>query len=121
MELYICRTCGTQYAATPEAAARCVICEDERQFVPESGQSWTTLAALRLGHRNAWRRVEPGLWGIGTEPTFAIGQRALLVQHSKGNVLWDCISLIDSATVDLVDALGGCRRSRSLTLTTTRR
>src|SRR5690606_29461653 len=45
--------------------------------------------------------------GIATEPAFAIGQRALLVQTPAGNVLWDCISLIDQATIDAVAALGG--------------
>ena len=41
------------------------------------------------------RPIEPGLVGIGTEPSFAIGQRALLVQTPAGNLLWDCISLVD--------------------------
>lgn len=45
--------------------------------------------------------------GIGTEPHFAIGQRALLVRTAEGNVLWDCISLIDEATREIVTALGG--------------
>ena len=40
-------------------------------------------------------------------PAFAIGQRALLLQTPAGNFLWDCISLLDSATVQIVKALGG--------------
>lgn len=107
MDSYICQTCGTQYTATPQPPAQCPICEDERQYVPETGQSWTTLAALRGSRRNSWRRHEPGLLGVGTEPTFAIGQRALLIRQPGGNVLWDCITLIDEATMDLVTALGG--------------
>ena len=51
--------------------------------------------------------IEPSLIGIGTRPTFAIGQRALLVCTAHGNVLWDCISLIDEATVTLIKGLGG--------------
>jgi glyoxylase-like metal-dependent hydrolase (beta-lactamase superfamily II) len=47
------------------------------------------------------------LTGIGTEPRFAIGQRALLVQTAQGNVLWDCVSLIDDATIQAVAELGG--------------
>jgi glyoxylase-like metal-dependent hydrolase (beta-lactamase superfamily II) len=47
--------------------------------------------------------------GIGTQPGFAIGQRALLVQTPEGNLLWDCISLIDEPTIDAVKALGGIR------------
>ena len=45
--------------------------------------------------------------GIGSTPEFAIGQRALFVQGDSGNVLWDCISLIDEATIDLLEGLGG--------------
>jgi hypothetical protein len=60
-------------------------------------------------HLNAFRQHEPGLIGIGTQPTFAIGQRALLVCTPHGNVLWDCISLIDAATVTLINGLGGLR------------
>jgi glyoxylase-like metal-dependent hydrolase (beta-lactamase superfamily II) len=47
------------------------------------------------------------LTGIVTEPKFAIGQRTLLVQTPRGNVLWDCISLLDDATIEAVKALGG--------------
>jgi glyoxylase-like metal-dependent hydrolase (beta-lactamase superfamily II) len=68
---------------------------------------WTTLDQLAAGHLNAFRQHEPGLIGIGTVPAFAIGQRALLVCTPQGNVLWDCISLIDEATVTLIKALGG--------------
>ena len=32
----LCKTCGTSYDAQPE---RCPICEDERQYVPASGQA----------------------------------------------------------------------------------
>jgi hypothetical protein len=107
MPAFICVTCGTQFAPTDTPPPACPICEDERQFVPAAGQRWTTLADLALGHANAWRRHEPDLYGIGTTPAFAIAQRALLVRAPAGNVLWDCISLIDTATIDLVRALGG--------------
>src|SRR6266540_4211352 len=103
----ICTTCGTQSAAAPDPPPRCAICDDVRQYVPASGQSWTTLEALRRSHRNSFQRMEPGLLGIGTTPEFAIGQRALLLQSTDGNVLWDCISLVDDATIDLLNGLGG--------------
>jgi hypothetical protein len=104
---YVCTTCGTQYPPSAAPPASCRICDDDRQYVPRAGQRWTTLDTLRQTHRNAYRRLEPGLLGIGTEPTFAIGQRALLVQTPGGNVLWDCITYVDQATVDIVAALGG--------------
>jgi glyoxylase-like metal-dependent hydrolase (beta-lactamase superfamily II) len=83
------------------------VCEDERQFIPPEGQSWTTLERLRISHHNGFRQYEPGLIGIGTQPKFAIGQRALLLCTPEGNILWDCISLIDDATVTLIKGLGG--------------
>ena len=53
------------------------------------------------------REEEPGLTGIGTEPSFAIGQRALLVEAPGGNVLWDCITLLDDEIEAAVRARGG--------------
>ena len=82
---YICVTCGTQFAASDEPPARCPICEDERQYVGWRGQQWTTLAALQANHHNEIKEVESKLTGIGTQPSFAIGQRGLLVQTPEGN------------------------------------
>jgi hypothetical protein len=104
----ICVTCGTQFSASDDPPAACPICEDERQYVP-GAQRWTTLQAMRRTHRNVVQRIEPHLYGIGTEPRFAIGQRALLVRTPGGNVLWDCIALLDDGTADVVRALGGLR------------
>jgi len=73
-----------------------------------NGQRWTTLEELRQKHHNTVRE-DHGLIGIGTEPSFAIGQRALLIQSPSGNLLWDCITLLDDATVDAVRKLGGIK------------
>lgn len=107
MTHYICATCGTQFAATADKPGRCPICEDERQYVPAGGQQWTTLEALRQRHRLIIQKKEPDLYGIGTTPGFAIGQRALLLRTAQGNILWDCQTLIDEATVDIIRTLGG--------------
>lgn len=107
MPAFICTTCGTQYPETAQPPAGCTICQEERQYVNALGQSWTTLAAMRRTHFNAFRQHEHGLIGIGTAPAFAIAQRALLLRGENGNVLWDCISFIDDATEEIVRALGG--------------
>jgi len=104
---YICQTCGTQYPPSAQPPAHCPICEDDRQYIGFKGQQWTTLQALQAEYHNLIRTVEPGLTGIGSVPRFSIGQRALLVHTPEGNVLWDCISLLDEATVTHVKALGG--------------
>jgi hypothetical protein len=107
---YICKTCGVQHAESEAPPDRCIICEDERQYVGWQGQQWTTLDEMReQGHKNQFREHELGLTGIGTQPFFAITQRALLLQTPDGNVLWDCISFIDDETVERVRELGGIK------------
>jgi hypothetical protein len=109
MPWFICATCGVQYAESVLPPDRCAICEDERQFIGLHGQRWTTLDELRTSHTNVFRPKWPDLSGVGTEPTFAIGQRALLVRDPVFPVLWDCLTLIDDATVAAIDAAGGIR------------
>jgi hypothetical protein len=101
--LPVCVTCGVQFAGP---ASSCPVCEDPRQFVPPDGQQWTTLEELRGSHRNALRD-EGGFLGIGTEPKFAIGQRALLVPYGSSNLLWDCVTLLDDATAEEIARRGG--------------
>ncbi len=107
MNNYICKTCGVQFSKTAVPPMRCPVCEDERQYVGWEGQQWTTLQGLQAEHHNMVREVEPHLTGIGTSPNFAIAQQALLVQTPSGNLLWDCVSLLDEATIAAVEALGG--------------
>jgi hypothetical protein len=108
MERFVCVTCGTQFAEREEPPPSCPICTDPRQYVPPDGQRWTTLAELAASHENAIRD-QHGLAGIGTEPKFAIGQRALLVPFGDGNLLWDCVTLLDDATGREVERRGGLR------------
>ena len=107
MKNFICTTCGTQFAATDQEPDQCPICEDERQYVPAGGQQWTTLEMLKQGHRNSFQKKESALYAIGTTPKVGIGQRALLVQTPEQNILWDCLTLLDDATVDIINGLGG--------------
>jgi hypothetical protein len=106
---FICVQCGTQFSETVDPPLHCPICEDERQFVRHSGQEWTTLKRLATNYHNRLEEEAPQLLGIGTEPEFAIGQRALLLQSAGGNLLWDCITLLDEQTAAEVDARGGIR------------
>jgi hypothetical protein len=82
------------------------VCEDARQYVPESGQAWTTMDELRSRHRTEVR--EDGEYtGIGMDPGFAIGQRALLVPLGERLLMWDCIPLVDDAGVEEIARRGG--------------
>jgi hypothetical protein len=108
MEAFICITCGTQYSPSEKPPTQCIICEEERQFVPPAGQSWTTLPRLRKSHMATFRD-EGGIIGLGTSPNFGIAQRALLVRSAHGNILWDCISLIDETMIEIIKGLGGLK------------
>jgi hypothetical protein len=108
-ECFICVTCGTQFGPTDQEPNECPICNDERQYVRHEGQMWTTMAKLRLGHRNTVTEEEAGLFSVRTEPKCAIGQRALLVQTNDGNLLWDCVPLVDDESVSAIGSLGGLK------------
>ena len=107
MPAFICTACGTQYLPSEASPDKCPICTDERQFVPASGQSWTTLEGLRSAHSNKFHRLARGLTTIETTPAFGIGQRAILARTPADSVLWECIALIGGAPVDLLNGLGG--------------
>ena len=103
----ICTTCGTQFAETENWPEDCPICNDERQYVGLDGQQWTTLEQLRTDHNTKIAVEEPGLTSFVIEPHFGIGQRAFLIETPEGNILWDCISLLDEPTIGRIRSAGG--------------
>jgi hypothetical protein len=106
MPRFVCVTCAAQFPDADAPPDRCPICTDERQWVPEEGQRWTTLEALASTHRNEVRD-DAGLRGVGTEPSLAIGQRALLVPFGDRLVMWDCVTYFDDDAAAAVERLGG--------------
>jgi hypothetical protein len=104
---FLCKTCGTQFPPSDTPPDECPICCDERQYVPSEGQQWVTYQEVCDTH-HAEIRDELGITGIGLEPEFAIGQRALLVGSPSGNVLWDCLPLLDEMAA-FVESRGGLR------------
>jgi hypothetical protein len=107
MPKFVCVTCGVQFPDSGTPPKDCPVCQDPRQYVGFGGQQWTTLEAMVHKYRNEIQEEEPGLYSIHTEPHFAIGQRAFLLQTPHGNVLWDCVTLLDESTISLVNKLGG--------------
>jgi len=105
----ICTTCGTQYNTAVSLNAECTICKDDRQYVPESGQSWTTLDELQNDYGVIVKQLHDNLYEIKSSPAFAIGQRALLVLTPQGNILWDCIALINEPIIELIKSKGGLK------------
>lgn len=107
MTIWICATCGIEHAETVAPPKVCAICSDDRQYVPPSGQQWTTQAELRPGRTAEVGEVEPDLYAITVSPPVGIGQRPLLLRTGGGNLLWEPSAFYDDALVDRVRSLGG--------------
>ena len=104
----LCRLCGAHFPET-ESPEVCPVCEDIRGlgFTPHGGARIGTLSELQQAHSLEVREEEPGLVGIGMTPTFSAGQRALVVKTDEGNVMWDCLALINDEGIAAVRELGG--------------
>ncbi|MGC5165552.1 hydrolase [Luteimicrobium sp. DT211] len=103
-DFWICRTCGVERADRPEL---CPICADERQYVVESGQTWTTLAELAAdGCRVRVDELEPGLHALRGDPGVGIEQESKVVVTPHGNLLWDPLGYLDDEAVAAVRGLG---------------
>ncbi|WP_166996961.1 MBL fold metallo-hydrolase [Paramicrobacterium fandaimingii] len=107
--LWLCATCGVEYPPGPMPPEQCPICEDERQYVPATGQRWTTLAELGdSGRAVEVAQIDDRLWGISA-PGVGIDQQGMLVQTNEGNLLFDVPGFIDTAAIERVRELGGIR------------
>jgi hypothetical protein len=105
--IWICATCAVETDDLTAPPVECAVCEDERQWVPEDGQRWTTLAELReAGTRITVSEVETGLWGLQATPAVGIGQQTMAVHTPEGVLLFDCVGYVDEAALDFVRSLG---------------
>ncbi len=108
-EKKICTACGTQFPLNSNTLEFCPICSDDRQYVPESGQTWTNLTDLSNNYSVVIRKMNDSLYELEMTPSFAIGQRALLVLALGGNILWDCIPLFNESTIEFIKSKGGLK------------
>jgi Metallo-beta-lactamase superfamily len=115
-ELLICSACATQFDSTdPGALTSCHICNDPRQYVPPSGQTFTTLRAIKAStspyhtNKHVPFPCDDRFISITTEPKIGIGQRAILIRTPAGNVLWDCIPYLSADTISYISSLGGLK------------
>lgn len=108
MTLRICARCGVEDADRDEPLAVCPLCEDERNYVPDAGQVWTTQEELAARpYELTVREFEPGLFGLERSPAVGIGQRTFLLRTSGGNLLWDPPGYLDDRVAERVTELGG--------------
>ncbi|KAF2707780.1 hypothetical protein K504DRAFT_483099 [Pleomassaria siparia CBS 279.74] len=82
---------------------------DPRQYVPASGQAWTSLSLEASKQENHFEQdaTDPRIWFITTSPKAR--ERCILIQTPAGNILWDLISFIDQGTIDFVKSKGGLK------------
>jgi len=104
----VCATCGTHYPPQ-RSYDNCPICEDDRQYLPPGGQIWTTPEALSNTHSVKSHRLHDKIHELEIAPSFAIGQRAFLILSGEGNILWDCIPLLDDPVKAFIREHGGLR------------
>ena len=106
-DFWICQTCAVEHAERVEV---CLICADERQWVPAEGQLWTTLDELAAdGHHAEIALLEPDLYAITATPSTGIGQQSKLLRTPAGNLLWDPVGYVDGDISARVLELGDVR------------
>jgi glyoxylase-like metal-dependent hydrolase (beta-lactamase superfamily II) len=103
----VCGTCGTHYPSPSHEI--CEICNDDRQYIPEGGQVWTTHDQLLKNNSVRILKLHEKVYELQIKPTFGIGQRTLLILSEQGNILWDCIPLLNEPTIDFINSKGGLK------------
>ena len=109
MNPLFCSTCGTQFVDNKHTSGNCPVCSNDRQYLPAKGQAWTKIEDLQNNFSNLITRINDNLYEIKTIPKFAIGQRAFLILTPNGNILWDCISLLNETTIEFIKSKGGLK------------
>ncbi|HEY8318196.1 MAG TPA: MBL fold metallo-hydrolase [Amnibacterium sp.] len=108
MAVRLCATCAVEQPDDGSLPSVCPICADERQYVPPTGQVWTTLGELQAeGRRAEVIELEPGIHGLSVHPGAGIGQHSVLVRTPGGNLLWEPLGYLDDDLVATVEGLGG--------------
>ena len=108
-EKNICATCGTQSPAATPLPSLCPICADDRQYIGARGQQWISTADINARHSVLVKKVGEQLYDMRLVPAFAIGQRAFLICSPGGNILWDCIPLLNEPLEAFIKARGGLK------------
>jgi glyoxylase-like metal-dependent hydrolase (beta-lactamase superfamily II) len=107
MTVWLCATCGLEHADTERPPESCAICSDDRQYIPRTGQRWTTLPEVQVDRHAQISEMEPDLYGIAITPKVGIGHRPLLIRTPSGNLLWDPPGFVDDVLVTEIKRLGG--------------
>ena len=105
----ICVTCGTQFPPGEALPQLCPICNDDRQYINPNGQTWISTGELNEKHTVKITKINKNLYSLKVDPDFAITQRAFLIISPQGNILWDCIPLLNDEVVAFINSIGGLK------------
>lgn len=105
---WLCATCAVESDPVDGTLPPvCPICADERQWVPRTGQRWTTLEELAdAGTRVVVSELEPDLFALHTEPGVGIAQESKVLRTPEGCLLWDPVGFVDEDAARAVREIG---------------
>ena len=103
---WVCETCGVQASPSRTPSLDCPICLDERQYVGWSGQRWLAPAGIAESQHIVFRSEE-GVTTMVLAPGVAINQRAFLLPHAGGHIMWECLAGVTDEAVARIAAMGG--------------
>ena len=108
-EKTFCATCGTQFPPAAPLTQLCPVCADDRQYIGPNGQQWVSTADINARHSVLVKKINDQLYDLRLVPSFAIGQRAFLIIAPGGNILWDCIPLLNAPVEAFIKSKGGLK------------
>lgn len=106
MRPWMCVFCANEFPPGETPPARCPICDDDRQWLPESGPGFMPLDET-ADNALTTDQVESGLTALTVRPSVGIGQRGFVIATSDGNILWEPPGFIGPALVDWLERHGG--------------
>lgn len=106
MRPWMCVFCANEFPPGETPPAMCPICDDDRQWLPESGPGFMPLDET-ADNELTTDEVESGLTALTVRPSVGIGQRGFVIATSDGNILWEPPGFIGPALVEWLERHGG--------------
>ena len=106
MRPWMCVFCANEFPPGETPPAMCPICDDDRQWLPESGPGFMPLDET-ADNALTTDEVESGLTALTVRPSVGIGQRGFVIATSDGNILWEPPGFIGPALVVWLERHGG--------------
>ena len=92
-----------------EPPRACPVCEDERQFVNWSGQSWLAREDFAQRYKLVWRDDLGMSSASRSSRPSQSGSARCCLREADGCVMWDCIPLMTDEAVAHLRSLGGLK------------